>query len=373
MQWGKRGQVFNLDISLIKISNVKIEDLTPLGSKKVVSIIIVNYNGLQVLPDCLNSIYKQTYQDYEVILVDNASNDSSISWVRQNFPAVKLILNQANLGFAKACNQGLSLAAGKYLAFLNYDTIVDKDWLTPLIKTAEESADIGACMPKLLLLGQERPLINSSGGVIHFLGVSWAGNYDQPDNGRFEQKKEIAFASGAAMLVKKEVITKIGGFDEDFYMYCEDTDLSWRMRLAGYRVIFVPRSVVWHRYSFSKGKQKLYLIERNRLSMFLTNYKWKTIALLAFPALIFEFSMMVYALSGGWFRLKIKGYGDIIRDRKKLKAKRAAVGRLRKISDQKVADIFVDEIDFSAVNSIFIRIINIFLKFYWRFVYRFIK
>lgn len=339
----------------------------------MVSIIIVNYNGSQVLPDCLDSVFKQTYQNYEVVLVDNASADDSISWTRQQFPRVKLVLNKTNLGFAQACNQGVSKATGKYLAFLNYDTVVDKDWLTYLVEAAQESSDIGACMPKLLLYDKKQSLINSAGGMIHYLGLGWAGSYGQVDNGRFNQKKEIAFASGAAMLVKKDVIAKIGAFDEDFYMYCEDTDLSWRMRLAGYRVLFVPKSLVWHKYNFSKGKRKYYLIERNRLSMFLTNYKWRTIALLALPAITFEFSMMIYALFGGWFKLKIKGYGDLIRNRKKLRKKRAAVQQLRKVSDQKITAIFAGEIDFSAINNIFVKFMNVFLKLYWRLIYRFIE
>jgi len=326
-----------------------------------------------VLSDCLESLFKQTYRDFEVILVDNASDDNSIDWVRQNFPEVKLILNQANLGFAKACNQGVSIAAGKYVAFLNFDTVVAQDWLVYLVKTVQESADIGACMPKLLLYDKKRALINSAGGVTHYLGVSWAGNYNQADKGEFEEEKEISFASGAAMLVKKEVIAKVGAFDENFYMYCEDTDLSWRMRLAGYRVLFVPQSRVWHKYNFSKGKQKFYLIERNRLSMFLTNYKWRTIVLLALPAVTFESAMLVYALLGGWFKLKIKGYADLIRDRKKLKRKRAALQNYRVVSDRKVTAIFTGEIKFSAIDSLPVRTINVFLKYYWRLVYRFIK
>lgn len=342
-------------------------------NNKLISIVIVNYNGAEVLPGCLKSIFRQTYRSYEVILVDNASADDSVDWVKNNFPQVKLILNERNLGFAKACNQGAGLARGEYIAFLNYDTVADSDWLKHLVAGAEESRDIGACMSKILLLDLEQPTINSSGGVIHYLGLSWAGDYNRFDNPGRSQKREIAFASGAAMLVKKEVLDRINIFDEDFFMYCEDTDLSWRMRLAGYRVMYIPESLVWHKYHFSKGKQKFYFLERNRLSMLLTNYEWRSIALLAVPGIIFEIGMLINSLAGGWFRLKMRSYLDLIRQRDRLREKRKIVQSFRRRSDREIAGIFVSEIDFSAINNIFISLLNVFFRLYWKLAYRLIR
>lgn len=340
---------------------------------KLTSIVIVNYNGADVVLDCLKSIFNQTYKNYEVIVVDNASGDSSINLIKNHFPKVKLIINERNLGFAKACNQGAEAARGEYIAFLNNDTIVDNDWLKQLVIGIGESDDIGACMSKILIFNHEPPVINTVGGITHFLGISWSGYFNHPDGYEFSQKKEVAFASGAAMLVKKEVTDKVNLFDEDFFMYCEDTDLSWRMRLAGYRVMYIPESVVWHKYHFSKSKQKFYYLERNRLSMLFTNYSRRSLFLLLIPAVIFEMAMIFYSLFGGWFDLKVKAYIDLAKNWHRLREKRKIVQKLRQRSDKEITGVFVSEIDFSAINNIFISILNVFFKLYWKLIYRFIS
>jgi len=285
---------------------------------------------------------------------------------------VKLVLNESNLGFAKACNQGTEISGGRYIVYLNYDTEVEEDWLEKLIDAAKDP-QVGACMSKLLVLGSNPPIINSSGGVTHYIGLSWSGDYKKIDNGAFNEIKEVAFASGAAMLVKREVIEEVGTFDEDYYMYLEDTDLSWRIRLAGYKVIFVPDSVVWHKYEFSKGKQKFFFLERNRLMMMITNLERRTKLLLIPPAILFELSMIAASIFGGWGRLKMRSYIEVIGARSRLKEKKLRVAGLRKVSDRVIVSMFTDKIDFPGINNGAISIINVLFRLYWKMIQRLIR
>lgn len=338
-------------------------------NEKLVSIILVNYNGGKVLPGCLSTIFKQSYANLEVILVDNASSDDSLAWLKCEYPQVKVVANRANLGFAKACNQGVGAASGDYISFLNYDTVVDKDWLKHLVAAAEADDAVGACMSKILLLRVLPPTINSAGGVVHFSGLSWSGSYNHADSALFSKKEDVAFASGASMLVKRSVLDAVGLFDEDFFMYCEDTDLSWRMRLAGYRLVYVPESIVWHDYHFSKGKQKYHLLERNRLSMVLTNYQGRTLALLFAPLLFLEMGMLANALVGGWLPQKLKGYADLFRARARLMEKRRKVQLARRLSDRAIAGMFVAKVDFDGVNNALVSFLNLVLGLYWKLVF----
>ena len=338
-----------------------------------VSVVIVNYNGSAFLPACLDSLVDQSYSQFEIILVDNGSTDDSISKINVDYPGVRLIRNSTNLGFAKACNQGIELSEGEYVAFLNYDTVVDRDWLNELVKGISKSTDIGAVMSKILIIDKKPPTINSSGGIIHFLGISWSGNFNLPDSSIQNEERQVAFVSGAAMLARRAVLDEVLPFDEDFFMYCEDTDLSWRMRLAGYRLMYEPASIVHHHYHFSKNKMKFYYLERNRLSMVLTNYDKRTLFLIALPAFLFEIGMMANALVGGWLRLKLKTYFDLLLTNKAIREKRRRVQALRKVTDREITSIFTSEIDFFAVNNIVISFLNFFYKLYWKLIYRLIR
>ena len=349
----------------------KLVKLPRAASSSLASIIIVNYNGKEHISGCLESVLSQTYPDLEIIVVDNSSDDGSVRTLGE-YKDIKLLLNETNLGFAKACNQGTEISKGGYIVYLNFDTVVEADWLEKLIEAAK-GAGVGACMSKLLVLGVDPPMINSSGGMTHYLGLSWSGDYKKADDGAFSKIKEVAFASGAAMLVKREVIEKVGAFDEDYYMYLEDTDLSWRIRLAGYKVIFVPESIVWHKYEFSKGKQKFFYLERNRLAMMSTNLERRTKALLIPPAILFEIAMISASIVGGWGGLKMKSYMDIIKNRRRLKEKKIRVASFRRVSDREIMSLFTDRIDFPEINNGAVSIINGVFRLYWKLIYRLIR
>lgn len=253
-------------------------------SASLVSVVMVNLNGIGFLKDCLQSIYGQSYSDFEVILVDNGSTDGSVSFVKENFPAVNILENGGNLGFAKANNQGIKISKGKYIALLNNDTVVDKDWLKNLVKAAESSPDkVGMWAGKILSLKNPK-IIDSVGGLmISCDGIAKGRGRLEEDRGQYDREEEVFIPSACAALYRKELLNEVGLFDEDFFAYCEDTDLGMRARLSGWETVSVPRAIVYHYYSGTTGKYtsaKAYFVERNHIWLAIKNFPSSRILLL---------------------------------------------------------------------------------------------
>ncbi len=212
----------------------------PVNQMKV-HVIVLNYNGLEHLEACLGSLEKQTFQDFEVILADNGSTDGSIDFAKDNFPKVKIIEYKKNHGFAKGNNLAMEEAikeGADYIALLNNDTEVGENWLKELVGVIESDPHIGACTSKMLLF-DDRNKINSGGGVVNYTGHSWPAGLFEEDVGQFK-KRMVDSPCAGAILFRRKVLDEVGLFDEDYFAYHEDTDLSWRMRLAGYKNYFVP-------------------------------------------------------------------------------------------------------------------------------------
>lgn len=214
--------------------------------KKLASVIIVNFNGRKYLKKCLESLKRQTYSEMEVILVDNASSDGSLRYVKENFPWVKVVENQRNVGFAEGCNIGAKHANGEYLVFLNYDTEVDSKWLEALIEAAESSPKVAICGSKILDM-QYRNIIQEVGGLCDVYGFSLSRGWGEPDIGQYQGVIQTFYVSGASLLIKKKIADKIGLFDSKYFFNQEDVDLCWRAHLAGYTVVVNPLSVVYHK------------------------------------------------------------------------------------------------------------------------------
>lgn len=232
----------------------------------LVSVIIVNWNGRQYLPDCLDSLRDQSCDDFETIVVDNGSSDGSVELLQDSYPWVRLIPLAENTGFAGGNNAGFALAHGKYIVTLNNDTRVDRSWLAELIVPVEEKPEIGMVASRICNWDSPDQL-DSLGVAVCKDGMSRGSrrhcSYSSLSVDRFE---EILLPSACAALYRREMIDEIGFFDDDFFAYCEDTDLGLRARIAGWRAVFVRDAVVYHRYSRSGGEFspfKLYLVERN--------------------------------------------------------------------------------------------------------------
>ena len=208
-----------------------------MNKNPLISIVIVNYNGKNHLQKCLPSIMKLNYKNYEIIIVDNNSTDNSIEYVKNSFPSVIIIKLDKNYGFAEPNNIGAKNAKGDFLLFLNNDTIVTPDCVNELLKIIQSDEKIAICQSLLLKLNNE---VDSSGDFVDNLGRAYRSK-KRPNN-----QQEILSARGAAMLVRKNSFWDLGGFDKDFFVSFEDVDLGWRAWIWGYKVVLVPRSIVFH-------------------------------------------------------------------------------------------------------------------------------
>ncbi len=247
-----------------------------------VSVIILNYNGIQFLQDCIESVMAQTYPNVEVVVVDNGSTDGSQDFVRTRFPSVLLVQNSSNLGFAEGNNRGAAAASGDALFFLNNDTRMSPDALEWAVRTLTTGGSVGIVAPKLLLAGSPDKL-NSAGGRCDIFGYAEDRGIFERDVGQYDRTGEVFYACGAALLVWASLYRNAGGFDPSYFIYYEDVDLCWRLRLQGCVVAFSPRAVVYHKYGATVPRttlRRLRLVERNRLASMLSNF--------GFPALCFS-------------------------------------------------------------------------------------
>ena len=196
------------------------------------SVVVTNWNGRQWLPTCLGALEAQSFQDFEVIVVDNGSTDGSVEYLEECFPWARVIANESNIGFPAAVNQGIRASEGVYLVTLNNDTSADPDWLAALVGPAESDSGVGMCASKMLF--SERPqTINSTGICIDRTAIAWDRHGGQPDDPGDRQPAEVFGACAGAALYRRRMLDETGLFDGDFFAYLEDVDLAWRGRRAG--------------------------------------------------------------------------------------------------------------------------------------------
>lgn len=274
------------------------ERLNEENQSPLVSIIILNLNGLKHLDTCLKSVAKTTYPNLEVILVDNGSTDGSVEYVTKHHPSVKIVRNNRNLGFAAANNVGIRVTRGDYVILLNNDTEVDPNWVSELVQVAESDPLVAACQPKILDFYDRKMFeyAGAAGGFIDIYGYPLARgrvfDFVEEDHGQYDDPCYIFWASGAAMLIKRRALDKTGSLDEKFFIYHEETDLCWRFHLSGYRVVFVPSAKVFHKGGATfkrKPYASWYLLHRNDFMMLLKNYSIRNLFKISIPRLTLEF------------------------------------------------------------------------------------
>lgn len=266
-----------------------------------VSVIIVNWNGKHHLHECLESLRNQTIKDFEIILVDNGSDDGSREFVRERFHEVRLIALQKNCGFAGGNNAGIRAASGRYIALLNNDTRVDPAWLTNLLEAAEANPS-GVGMWASKILSYDDPgIIDNVGLLMYPDGLARGKGRLEKDEGQYDRTGEAFFPSGCAGLYRREMMDEIGLFDEAFFAYADDVDLGLRARLAGWQCIYVPSAKVYHKYSASSSAHspfKAFLVERNRIWVMLKYYPIEMILISPFATLTRYLVHLYGALAG---------------------------------------------------------------------------
>lgn len=262
------------------------------NQQPLVSIIIPHTAGTEILIDCLESLGGANGDHpSEIILVDNASSDGSVAAAKERFPHIRVLSLETNEGYAGGCNRGIEVAKGEYIVLLNDDTKVDPDCLSELVKTAEADPTIGACQPKIRALREPENFEYSgaAGGLMDVYGYPFSRgrlmDYVEKDEGQYDEPVEVFWASGVCMLLRKSVIDEVDPFDETYFAYMEEIDLSWRVHLGGYKVVYVPTSVVYHIGGYSlerKNVRRMFLNHRNSLITLAKNYSARSL-LWVFP------------------------------------------------------------------------------------------
>jgi GT2 family glycosyltransferase len=229
-----------------------------------ISVIIVNYNGQRHLDTCLRAVAAQQRPEVECVLVDNTSADDSVAFVREHFPWVQVVRSETNLGFAGGNNLGARSARGRLLAFLNNDTQADAAWLAALQRVCDESDEIGLVTSRIVYM-HDPSVLDSAGDGMTRPGGAFKRGHGMPAS-LYMQREDVFGACGAAFMIRRALFEEVGGFDEDFFVSHEDVDLSYRVRLRGYRCVYVPEALVLHAGSATLGRMSrvaVYYGQRN--------------------------------------------------------------------------------------------------------------
>lgn len=343
-----------------------------------VGIILVNYKDYakKYLAACRTSLLTQKYSDFTVYLIDNASSPESLSYLRELYPEA-IILPREDGNYCAANNLGMERAildGCEYLVAANMDTEFDPDWLNQLVLALENNQDAAIAQSLILLYpknesDRSNPKINTTGNLIHFLFFGFTNHYNlDKAKVKIEEYSDISYASGCSFIVRAKIFKEIGGYDEDLYMYHDDLDFSLRAKLAGYRVIIAPQSLVWHKYEFERSVRMLYYMERNRGLTFFSFYPLKTIIFLFPTFLLMSLGMTIFALKSGWLKTKIKvdlyflkpSTWKLIKENRK-KYQRLGANKLSEISQPFLGKINFQEID----NPILKYFVNPTFNIYW--------
>lgn len=307
-----------------------------LSTRPRCTIIIVGYNSAHHLARCLDQLVDRVPAACEIIVVDNASHDETVALLARWADRVRCLPLAENRGFAGGNNAGAALATGEFLVFLNPDTVPQPGWLDALLRPLEQDASIGMTTAQLVLSEQPH-LINACGNDITWTGLTVCRGLHQPASA-WAQPADVAAVSGAAFAIRRTLFEQVGGFDDAYFIYYEDTDLSLRVQLAGYRIVYVPEAVVGHQYRFKFSPQKAYYQERNRwLTMFKT-LRLRTLLLLLPGLLLGEVMAWVYAALHGpaHVRAKMQSWQWLWRHRAAVRAKRREIAAWRRISDRQL-------------------------------------
>jgi len=343
----------------------------PEPSNPLVSIIILNHNGKGVLESCLDSVFALSYSPFEVIVVDNGSIDGSAEIARRRYN-FRLVRKKSNVGFCAGNNAGIQAAHGKFLVLLNNDTIVHPNWLSELVTEATRSGS-DFCQSKILMFNDHRT-INSTGLKIHFAGFGLLRGGGEMDVGQYDELKDVSGVHGACIFVSRKAIEEIGLLDNNFFIFCEDTDWSWRALLMGLKLVYVPTALVYHRWGQTfdlRATKKFHLAERNRIIMILTNYSYRSLILLLPVFILTEIITIGYCLLHKILHTKILAYVDLLRMRRYIIGRRKLIQSRRKNPDRLVLKMFTHKFEHAFIAKA-VAPINAIYKSLYRLILPFI-
>lgn len=315
--------------------------MTPSNSP-LTTVIIVNWNGRPHLDDCLGSLQKQVFADFQVVLVDNGSQDDSVAFIRQFYPEIHILQLPTNQGFCKPNNLAIRQTQSKYICLLNNDTELDVECLGALTETMEKEPEIGICDAKQLLFAR-RDIIHSVGADYTIAGSTAKPAYLLKDEG-LDDNHDRFIGMAACVLYRRTMLDDIGLLDEDFFAGCEDTDISFRAHLTGYRVQNVGRARCYHKISATHKVNSANFVRRGQRNLHWAYFKNMPSSLLFryWPHhLLYTAITSLYFFRVGrgfdWMRAKF----DVLRSIPRLMKKRKEIQALRRVTDREIDDLLV--------------------------------
>jgi GT2 family glycosyltransferase len=326
-------------------------------------VIVVTHQSSAHLRPLLAALQPQLQEDDELVIVDNASNDGTAEAARALASSIRVIETGENLGFAGGCHAGARATRAPLLLFLNPDSEPQADCLRRLRDAAESHPDWGAWQAAVVLAGD---LINTSGGVVHYLGIGWAGDCGRPASELPAHDREIAFPSGAAMVVRRSAWNELHGLDSSYFMYGEDLDLGLRLWLAGHGVGLVRDARVLHSYEFDKGESKWFWLERNRLRTVLSVYPATVLALTAPALLATELGLLAIAAREGWLGAKLRAQVATLAGLPSTLRRRRDVQRTRRIGAKEFASHLTASLDSPYLAGAANPLLRVPQALYWR-------
>ncbi|MBU1299472.1 MAG: glycosyltransferase family 2 protein [Bacteroidetes bacterium] len=313
------------------------------------SVLVVNYNGRHHLEGCLGSLMNQTYQNFEMVLVDNASTDGSKEFMRERYPWVHLVEAEKNLGFTGGNNLGLRFTKGEWVIFLSNDVLLEPNWLEKMACFLNSDSQLGACGCKMINF-YNPSVIDIIGLRIDKFGFPHLIGHSEKDEGQYDLFKDELFISGCCFLIKREVLEKLDeAFDPDYFALGEDLDLSWRIKLLGYRLKINTVTKAYHKSgsTFKALGKKLntrYLSERNTIRSLLKNYSTSSLLKVMIPYFILwsaEVLFFFFTLRPKMATGVIKAMGWNLLHLKETLAKRKRIQQTRVVGDDSLRDFFV--------------------------------
>ena len=270
-------------------------------SPAVISVVVVNYNRAEMLESCLASLGRQTFREFEVVVVDNGSSDSSPGYIKSCLGGLvdKAVFLGSNTGFTGGCNRGIEQSSGEYIALINNDAEAEPEWLSSLIAAAEKQSSAGMWASKILFHGTD--IIDKAGHLIFPDGQNRGRGTGEKDLGQYQVSEEVLLPDGCAAMYRRELLEETGGFDEDFFAYADDADLGLRARWLGWACFYVPEAVVYHHHSSTTGSfdpGKIYWVERNRIWLAVKNFPLSLLLLSPLFTVYRNFWNLLSAVSG---------------------------------------------------------------------------
>jgi GT2 family glycosyltransferase len=328
-----------------------------------VTAVVLAYGDEPWVERCVEAILASADVRVDVVVVDNGCTTGAPERLRGRRD-VTVLVPAVNLGFAGGCNTGAAVAGGEFLALVNADALVHPDALRRLCAVAAIPG-VGIASGSIRL-AEDPSRMNSAGNPVHFTGLSWAGGFGEPAVDH-AVPADVASASGAGLVLRKDLWDELGGFAPDYFAYVEDTELSLRCWQRGLRVVFVPDAVVVHRYEFSRNELKNFLLERNRLLLVLTTYERRTLWRLLPALLLVEVLMGCLAMAQGWAGPKARGWWWLVRRRAWVAERRRLIQSERTVGDDGIALLLTGRLSMGNVSAPpGMGVVNAVLSGYWR-------